>query len=286
MPLSVLPSPLSVPAAARAVGRDAKLGRPVVVAIGGSDPSAGAGIQADLRSLEACGVVPATVVTAITVQGGGGVKRVSPVDAGLVLEQLTELRRTMAPAAVKTGVLPTLACVVALAGELEGWRVPIVIDPVGEAGAGGRLAAPAVVKAISRRLFPLAALLTVNLAEASALLGQRVDSPEAMKEAARELARLGPAAVLLKGGHLAGQPSDLLWDGQCISHYRGRRIEGMDMHGSGCALASAIAAGLAQGMPLKGALAMARRHVRRLIRGALPLDGGRGLRPPLGRRSY
>ncbi len=258
----------------------------MVVAVGASDPGAGAGIQADLRSLEACGTVPATVVTAITVQAGLGVKKIRPVATGLVVEQLREVGRVMRPAAVKTGALPTAACVNRLARELAGWGVPIVVDPVTEAGAGGRLATAAATRAISTRLFPLASLVTVNLAEASALLGRPVAGPAAMKEAARDLAGLGPAAVLVKGGHLRGQPSDVLWDGGRMTVYRAKRIKGPDMHGSGCALASALAAGLARGMSLRRAVAMARGHVRGLIAGALPLDRRRGLRAPTPRRSH
>ena len=263
-----------------------KLGVPVVVAVGGSDPSAGAGIQADLRSLEACGVLPATVVTAITVQAGRGLKRMRPVEPRLVVEQLRELRRAMVPAAVKTGALPTAACVTGLVRELAVWRVPIVVDPVTEASGGGRLASRNALRAMSRELFPLASLLTVNLAEASALLDRPVTGLADMKEAAGELARFGSDAVLVKGGHLKGQPADVLWDGQALVVYRGSRIRGPDMHGNGCALASAVAAGLARGMTLRRAVAMARRHLRGLLGRALPLDARRSLRGPAASRGH
>ena len=139
---------------------------------------------------------------------------------------------------------------------------------------------------MSRELFPLASLLTVNLAEASALLDRPVTGLADMKEAAGELARFGSDAVLVKGGHLKGQPADVLWDGEALVVYRGSRIRGPDMHGSGCALASAVAAGLARGMTLRRAVAMARRHLRGLLGRALPLDARRSLRGPAASRGH
>lgn len=253
---------------------------PLVAVVAGSDPSTGAGLQADLRTLEKLGVAAATVVSAVTVQAGAAVAEVEPVPARLIKAQFAEVLKRLPVTAVKTGLLPLPESVSVLAGLLRGRRLPLVVDPVLEAGAGGRLAAPGVDEALAAELFPLARVVTVNLAEAEVFAGFKVDSSQAMAEAARTIGRLGPKAVVVKGGHLPGDPVDLLWDGQRMLRMRGSRIGKAQMHGSGCAYASALAAVLAWGGNLQDAVRRARRHVRWLIASAQPLGGRLMRRPP------
>jgi hydroxymethylpyrimidine kinase/phosphomethylpyrimidine kinase len=254
---------------------------PFVVAIAGFDPSCGAGVVADARSIEAMGAMPLAVVTATTVQAGRGVKAFRPVAPAHVLAQLDELLKRLPVAAVKIGQVPSAACARALAGVLRraGLQgVPLVLDPVLVATGGASLAGRGTAAAIATSLLPLAALVTVNLAEAGVLAGFRVSDLEGMKRAARVLADKGAGAVLVKGGHLPGDPVDLLRFGGRHILLRSTRIPG-SMHGTGCALASAVAARLACGDDLVPAVRAARVHVRRLLRGAVGAGRGR-LRAP------
>ncbi|HYC57713.1 MAG TPA: hydroxymethylpyrimidine/phosphomethylpyrimidine kinase [Candidatus Binatia bacterium] len=253
---------------------------PCVLAIGGMDPSCGAGILADVRTLDAFGVVPLAVTTAITVQAGKGVRAVHPVAAARVRAQLMELLGTFALAAVKVGQVPGPACARMLAEVLEhrAGHAPLVLDPVLRASGGGRLASPAAARAIVRHLVPRAALVTVNLDEAEALTGLRVRTADAMSVAARAIAAHGAAAVVIKGGHLRGPPLDLLLHRGRERRLGGKRLRG-SMHGTGCAFASAAAASLACGASMEEAVAAARDHVRALLAAAVDSRGVR-LRPP------
>lgn len=251
---------------------------PMVVAIGGFDPSCGAGVVADARSIDAMGALPLAVVTALTVQSGRGVKGFTAVPVSRVLAQLDELLANLPVAAVKIGQVPTAALARALGRRLAEVNLPVVLDPVLTASGGGRLAAAGAVRAIAGALVPRAALVTVNLDEACAFAGRRVAGPAAMKRAAERIAALGAAAVLVKGGHLRGDPVDLLWHQGSALELKSRRLAG-SMHGTGCALASAVAARLAQGDDLTTAVKRARGHVRTLLRAAVRVGPG-ALRPP------
>lgn len=237
-----------------------------VIAIGGFDPSCGAGVVADARSIAAMGATPLAVVTALTVQSGTGVRSFSAVSSRVVLAQLDELVASLPIRAIKIGQIPSAAIARALARRLERSSVPIVLDPVLRASGGGSLVQPKTVAAI-RKLLPLASLLTVNLAEASVLSGRRVTGISSMRRAALELLSEGARAVLVKGGHRRGDPLDLLLAGGDEIVFRARRIAG-SMHGTGCALASAAAARLALGDDLETAVRNAREHVRRLLTSA------------------
>lgn len=250
---------------------------PFVVAIGGLDPSCGAGIVADARSIEAMGAMPLVVATSLTVQSGSGVRGFSPVAAGQVLAQLDELLANLPIATVKIGQVPTAEVAEALAKRLAEAGPPVVLDPVLRASGGGDLADEEACRAILRLLLPLARLVTVNLDEASVFTGRRVKDLDGMEQAAEELAGHGAGAVLVKGGHLEGDPTDLLRDGREVTVLRANRIEG-SVHGSGCALASAVAARLACGDDLATAVATARDHVRELIAHAVVVGAAR-LRP-------
>lgn len=259
---------------------------PFVVTIAGFDPSCGAGVVADVRSIEAMGAMPLAVVTAITVQSGSGVKSSAALPPARVVAQLDELLRGHRVAAVKIGQIPNAAMAKAVARRLASAKLPLVLDPVLVASGGGRLAAAGTARAILATLVPLATLVTVNLDEAAALCaagrkplsGRRVTNIPGMREAAMAIEARGAAAVLVKGGHLRGDPADVLRVGGRERTFRQARIPGT-MHGTGCALASAAAARLAAGDSVEDAVTKARDHVRRLLRGAVQAGKSR-LRAP------
>lgn len=233
---------------------------------------------ADARSIEAMGALPLAVVTAITVQSGRGVRSFSPVSPASVAQQLGELLDHLPVAAIKIGQVPSAAVARSLARILRSRNLPVVLDPVLRASGGGSLVSGSAPAAIAGSLFPLARLVTVNLTEAAALAGTRVKDISGMRRAASRLESFGARAVLVKGGHLRTQPVDLLRaDGEEIL-FRGTRIAG-EMHGTGCALASAAAARLAFGDDLEEAVRRARDHVRALLRRAVQV-GARRLRAP------
>jgi hydroxymethylpyrimidine/phosphomethylpyrimidine kinase len=249
-----------------------------VIAVGGSDPTCGAGVQADLRTLEAFGVLPATVITAVTVQDGRRVLRVELLPAALVTEQLRAAVASFTIGAVKCGMLARPSTVRALAAELALLAAPLVLDPVVRAGGGESIGGDDTLRAIVRHLFPLAAVVTCNVLEAEAVTGRRVASVEEAERAARMIGGLGPAAVVVKGGHLTGDPIDVVWDGKRIRRLTGPRISGAGMHGTGCAFASAVAAGLALGHTTTASVTAARNHVRRLIADSVRARSGAVLR--------
>lgn len=253
-------------------------GPPLVVAIGGFDPSCGAGVVADARSIEAMGALPVAVATAITVQSGTGVRRFTALPAARVLDQLDELLANLPVAAFKLGQVPTAAIARGLAARLAATGLPVVLDPVLVASGGGPLVGPGALEAIRAKLLPLVSLLTVNLAESAVLCDGPIRGLEGMRRAARRLQDRGVEAVLVKGGHLRGEPVDVLryHGGEVL--LRGRRLSG-SMHGTGCALASAIAARLACGDALEEAVRAGRKHVRSLISGSIVVGRAR-LRAP------
>ncbi len=257
---------------------DVRLGRVLIVA--GSDSGGGAGIQADLKTVMALGGYGATAITALTAQNTLGVQGVLPVPPGFVQQQMRSVLDDIGADAVKTGMLGTAEMVAAVAAALRGAGVPVVVDPVMVAKGGARLLDDGAVTALLRDLLPLAALLTPNVPEAEALLGRPIPDHAAALDAARALLDLGARAVLLKGGHLSGPVvEDVLATADDVEVIRSARIETRHTHGTGCTLASAVAAGLAQGMPLRDAVLRAGAYVHAAILAAPGLGGGHG---PLG----
>lgn len=251
----------------------------VALTIAGSDSSGGAGIQADLKTFHAHGVFGMSVITALTAQSTTGVTGIRAVDPDFVAEQIETTVRDIPPDAVKTGMLANsgIVEVVAAAVDRHRWRV-LVVDPVMVATTGALLLEADAVDAVRDRLLPRATLLTPNAPEAAALLGRPVESPAEQEAAARALVEdLGARAALVKGGDLPGpEIVDVLYDGRNATVFREPRIETRSTHGSGCALASAITAHLAQGRPLGEAVHRARGWVRRAIEAAPRLGHGRG----------
>lgn len=247
-----------------------------VLIIAGSDPSAGAGCQQDLKVVTLMGVYGLTVLTAITVQNSLGVQRCEPLPADLVAAQLGAIVNDLQVDAVKIGMLATAEITRQVAAVLRQVPAPIVVDPVLAASDGSPLLEEAAVEVLKKELLPLAAVVTPNLAEAGQLTGRQITDVAGMTAAAQELLHLGPKAVLIKGGHLVGPPVDVLADGHAVYHLAGQRWASRHTHGTGCALASALAASLAQGRSLPEAVNQARELVAEAIRWGLPLGQGRG----------
>ena len=272
-------SPGSAEAAATPAGPP-----PVALTIAGSDSGGGAGIQADLKTFAAHGVYGVSALTAVTAQNTVAVTGVQEVEASLVRAQIAAVCDDFPVAAAKTGMLSSAAIIGAVAeaaAELApGRRFPLVVDPVMVAKTGDRLLRPEAVEALRSELLPRAALLTPNLPEASDLTARPVEDEAGMRDAAERLLRLGAAAVLVKGGHLAGaELVDFYTDGDSETVFRTARIETRATHGTGCTLSAAVAAGIALGRPLREAVERALSYVRTAMRRAAPLGRGHG---PLG----
>jgi hydroxymethylpyrimidine/phosphomethylpyrimidine kinase len=251
--------------------------RPVTaVTIAGSDSGGGAGIQADLRTFAAHGVYGATVVVAGTAQNTRGIVSIAPFPARFVAEQLEAVFSDLMPRAVKVGMLYDAARVRAVASGLKRHRLEnVVVDPVFRASSGATLLSPAGFRELRRTLLPLADLVTPNLEEAAELAGVEIVTESDRREAARRIARLGPRAVLITGGHAAGdRVSDLLWEGRRFRDFEHRRIATTATHGTGCTLSAAIAANLALGRELDDAVGRGISYVRAALRrGVFPGSG-------------
>lgn len=254
------------------------LGRVLIIA--GSDPTGGAGLQADIKTVTALGGYAAAAVTAITVQDTEGVKAVHPLPPDLVRAQIKAVLNDIGADAVKTGMLATAPLVEAVAAALAATAAPLVVDPVLRAKDGTPLLDAPGLAALKARLLPRAALLTPNIPEAEALAGRAIRDAEGMTQAAEALRALGPQAALVKGGHLEGpEVADLLLDADGALWLSAPRQATRHSHGTGCTLASAIAVGLAQGLSLREAASRAHAFVQEAIRNAPGLGRGHG---PLG----
>ena len=263
-------------------------GRVLIAA--GSDSGGGAGIQADIKTVTALGGYAATAITALTAQDTRTVHSVHPVPADFVAEQMRVVLADIGADCIKTGMLHSVPIVEAVAETLarHGAGVPLVVDPVLVAKGGAALLEPAAMHALATMLIGRADLATPNIAEAERLTGLAIATVDDMARAAERIHRLGPKAVLVKGGHLtSARITDLLSHPGGIERFHGRRIESRHTHGTGCTLAAAIATGIAQGMPLVDAVDRARRYLRAAIEAAPgygaghgPLDHGVTVTPP------
>ncbi len=249
-----------------------------VLVIAGSDSGGGAGVQADIKAVSAMGAYAATALTALTAQNTLGVQGVMAVPAAFVALQLRSVLDDLGADAIKAGMLAERAIIEAVADTLHAVPdVPLVLDPVMVAKGGQSLLAPEAVAALVRLLLPRAAVVTPNLPEAEALTGAAVADVAGMHRAAERLLRMGAAAVLLKGGHLPGERlTDLLATPDGTIVFEQSRVATRHTHGTGCTLASALTAGLAQGMVLADAVARARSYVRAAIETAPGLGAGHG----------
>ncbi|HEY7147122.1 MAG TPA: bifunctional hydroxymethylpyrimidine kinase/phosphomethylpyrimidine kinase [Streptosporangiaceae bacterium] len=247
-----------------------------VLAIAGSDSGGGAGIQADLKTMLALRVHGMTVVCAVTAQNSVGVQGYWELPVEAVAAQLDSVLSDIGVQAVKTGMLASVPIVETVSAVLAGVAAPIVVDPVAVSKHGDSLISPGAVEAVKERLLPLATVVTPNLLEAELLTGIQIADEVGMLKAAEVISGLGPRWVLVKGGHLPGNPVDLLYDGQRAIRYPGDRIVSKHTHGTGCTLASAIASFLARGADVPGAVESARQFVAGAIAGGFPLGAGIG----------
>jgi hydroxymethylpyrimidine/phosphomethylpyrimidine kinase len=254
---------------------------PVALTVAGSDCSAGAGIQADLKTFTALGVYGLTAVTCIVAEVPGKVSRIEPVTARMVREQLEVLLKNFRVGAIKTGLLCSAEIVWAAAraiqdGEKKATRsIPFVVDPVMIATSGDNLLEPKAVEAYKNKLFPLATLITPNLDEAALLLETTIDNRRQMASAAKALAKKYRASILLKGGHLRGDNAiDLLFHRGEMTEFSAPFVRGVETHGTGCTYSAAITAGLASGFSLEQAIKRAKKFVTESI--ALHLRWKRG----------
>jgi hydroxymethylpyrimidine/phosphomethylpyrimidine kinase len=249
---------------------------PKALTIAGSDSGGGAGIQADLKTFSAFRVFGMSVITAVTAQNSLGVQGVENLPPAFVARQLRSVLEDFGADAAKCGMLSTAPIIEAVAAELTERRIEkLVVDPVMVAKSGDRLLEPEARAALADRILPLALLVTPNLPEAEVLAGMRVAEPEDMEEAARRIHLMGPRYVLVKGGHLKGDATDLLWNGRDFTRFSTPRIDSPNTHGTGCTFSAAIAAGLARGQALGDAIRSAKAYVTRAIREGF--QAGRGV---------
>ncbi|WP_448203032.1 bifunctional hydroxymethylpyrimidine kinase/phosphomethylpyrimidine kinase [Azospirillum sp. sgz302134] len=252
-------------------------GRVLIVA--GSDSGGGAGIQADIKAVSALNAYAMTAIAALTAQNTTGVYGVVPVDPAFVALQMKVVLEDIGADAIKIGMLANAAVIEAVAGEYEerAVNVPLVVDPVMVAKSGHFLLEPEAVLTLRKRLLPLAEVVTPNLPEAEALTDIPVRTLDDMRRAAEMIRTFGPKAVLLKGGHLEDeQVSDLLLTEDGEEVFESRRVHTPHTHGTGCTLSSAIAAGIAQGLSVRDAVARARAYVETAILTAPGFGHGHG----------
>jgi hydroxymethylpyrimidine/phosphomethylpyrimidine kinase len=254
---------------------------PVALTVAGSDCSAGAGIQADLKTFTALGVYGLTAVTCLVAEVPGKVSRIEPVTARMVREQLELLLKNFRIGAIKTGLLCSAEIVCAVAetiqagGNKTARSIPFVVDPVMIATSGDNLLEPEAVEAYKNKLFPLATLITPNLDEAGLLLETTIIDRKQMENAAQALAKKYYASILLKGGHLRGDNAiDLLFHQGELTEFSAPFVRGVETHGTGCTYSAAITAGLASGFSLEQAIKRAKKFVTESI--ALHLRWKRG----------
>ena len=249
---------------------------PTALTIAGSDPSGGAGIQADLKTFHQRGVYGMAVITLLTVQNTQGVQKVEVVKSALVVRQLKAILADIPPRAAKTGALGNTAVIHAVADCAKKFKFPLVIDPVMVSKHGAPLLRKEAVRVFIKELLPWAALVTPNLHEAAVLSGIRVDDPESMEKAAKRIVAMGAEAVLVKGGHLKGEAVDLFYQNGRVKLLSVPRIRTRHTHGTGCTYSAAITAELAQGKSLSAAVSIAKRFITEAIRTAPGLGNGTG----------
>ena len=247
-----------------------------VLTIAGSDSGGGAGIQADLKTMLACGVHGMSVLAAVTAQNSVGVQGYWELPPEAVKAQLDSVLSDIGVDAVKTGMLASPALVALVADALAGLDAPLVVDPVGVSKHGDPLLQDDAVEVLRTQLLPLATVVTPNLPEVELLTGVRVEAEGDLRTAAEAVLALGPRWVLVKGGHLAGEAVDLLTDGTDEHRLRAPRLDNRHTHGTGCTLASAIASRLALGDGVPAAVAAAKEYVTGAIAGGFPLGAGIG----------
>ncbi|MFK7848419.1 MAG: bifunctional hydroxymethylpyrimidine kinase/phosphomethylpyrimidine kinase [Rhodothermales bacterium] len=251
----------------------------VALSIAGSDSGGGAGIQADIKSMQANGVFATTAITAITAQNTQAVTQAFDLPLDLIAAQIDAVFDDFEVKATKTGMLSSAGIIELVASKVDEWQInPLVVDPVMISTSGFSLLAADAEECLKRLLIPRATLVTPNAHEAAHLTGLTIESVQQAEDAARQIFAMGPAAVLVKGGHLEKETEavDVFFDGNSFSYYRAPFIDTPNTHGTGCTYASAIAANLAKGMALKPAIEKAKLYVTEAIRHGLDIGKGNG----------
>jgi hydroxymethylpyrimidine/phosphomethylpyrimidine kinase len=243
--------------------------------IAGSDSGGGAGIQADLKTFAALGVFGSSAITAITAQNTLGVFGVQEVEPELVAAQIDTVVSDIGADAAKTGMLSSAPIIAVVADRVRTHRLTnLVVDPVMVAKSGDRLLRAEAVAALKEMLLPLALVVTPNIPEAGTLVGRPLASDEDLRDAARAIVDLGARAVIVKGGHRAGDADDLLYDGRSFLTFHAARIDTPHTHGTGCTFSAAIAAYLAKGLPLPEAVGAAKQYLTGALVAAYPVGSG------------
>ncbi len=245
--------------------------------IAGSDSCGGAGIQADLKAFSANGVFGMSVITAITAQNTQGVFAVQDINPDIIQKQIEALFDDIRIDVVKIGMVSSPSTIEIIAKTLQKYPLPpLVIDPVMISKSGYDLLKPEAKTALIEKLLPLATLITPNLPEAETILGYTIDTVELMKKAAKDLHKIGSKYVLVKGGHLQNEATDVLYDGEEFTLFNSEFIQSNNTHGTGCTLSSAIGANLAKGLSIKEAVKEAKEYVTEAIRNGFALGHGVG----------
>jgi len=245
--------------------------------IAGSDSGGGAGIQADLKTFSALGVYGTSAITAITAQNTQRVTQVLELPADLVAAQIDAIVSDIGADAVKTGMLASSAIIEVVAAKVREHGLDnLVVDPVMVAKSGDALLQEQAVAAMRDLLLPLALVITPNIPEAEVLAGHKLEGPDDLRQAAEEIGALGARHVVIKGGHRDGPAVDLYYDGRSFHEFGTPRVHTTSTHGTGCTFASAIAAGLAKGLGVRDAVAMAKAYVTKALQSAYPVGHGHG----------
>jgi hydroxymethylpyrimidine/phosphomethylpyrimidine kinase len=243
--------------------------------IAGSDSGGGAGIQADLKTFSAMGVFGTSVITAVTAQNLDGVTAIQPIDTDVVHKQAIAVLEGFPVKAIKTGMLFSKEIIETITGILTDdmyKHIPLIIDPVFAATSGSKLIEDDAIEAMIENLFPLAAVITPNMPEAEILTGLSISNREDLERAGQKLYDMFGTAVLMKGGHMTDRAVDIFFDSQVKQIYESELIEGVNNHGSGCTLASAIAAAMAKGDSLRDAVYTAKNYITNALKESLELS--------------
>lgn len=243
--------------------------------VAGSDSGGGAGIQADLKTFAALGVYGMSVVTAVTAQNTLEVAAIAEVPEEVVIAQIDTVVHDIGADAVKTGMLSSTAIIQNTADRLEAWGIPhLVVDPVMVSKGGVALLQPDAVEALKADLLPHATIVTPNIPEAETLAGRQIATPAHAQEAAKKIASYGPKTVIIKGGHLPGSPTDLVYHDGVFTPFEGTRVDTKNTHGTGCTFSAAITAFLAHGIETLEAIRLSKLFIQNALENSVSIGEG------------
>lgn len=243
--------------------------------VAGSDSGGGAGIQADLKTFAALGVYGSSVVTAVTAQNTIEVAAIAEVPEEVVIAQIDTVCHDIGADAAKTGMLSSTSIIQNTADRLEAWGIPhLVVDPVMVSKGGVPLLQPDAIEAMKKDLLPFASIITPNIPEAETLANRRIATPAHAQEAAKAIAAMGPKTVIIKGGHLPGSPTDLVYHQGLFTPFEGNRVDTKNTHGTGCTFSAAITAFLAHGFETLEAIRLAKSFIQNALEHSVSIGDG------------